>query len=265
MSEIATPEPPSRPGARVAVVTGAGDPAGIGFACCRRLLDDGCTVVLTDRDAADAADACATLDSDRAYARGVDVASTASIRDMVVAVGADHGGLDVLVNNAGIIERAPPSDVADDEWSRIVDVDLAGAFRCAREAFPLLAKADAPAIVNVSSVAAAIAAPDAVPYSAAKAGIDGMTRSLAVAWAGDGIRVNSVQPGAVTTSMVQRELDSGQLTRDRLRASLLRIPLARSADPAEVAAAVAFLASTDASYITGATLVVDGGACIAPL
>lgn len=265
MSVIATAEATAQFGARVAVVTGAGDPAGIGFACCRRFVDDGYIVVLTDIDAAAADRGRAALASERVHSRGVDVTSTASIRDLTAFVSSQFGRIDALVNNAGIIRRAAPSEVGDDEWREIVDVDLAGAFRCAREARPLLAKAVAGAIVNVSSVAAAIAAPDAIPYSAAKAGLEGMTRSLAVAWSRHGIRVNSVQPGAVTTAMVQREIDAGQLTRARLEASLQRIPLARSAEPSEVAAAVVFLASPDASYITGATLVVDGGASIAPI
>ncbi|PZM97684.1 MAG: hypothetical protein DIU79_01975 [Actinobacteria bacterium] len=248
----------SRPGA--AVVTGGAK--GIGFAISLELARRGYAVVVTGRDQAalDRAtrDIRAQVTDARVTAVPLDVTSSASVAEAFAAV-AEFAPLSVLVNNAGVIARRPAAELPDDDWSRVIETDLSGVFRCSRAAFPLLAQHGGGAIVNVASIAASVGISGRVAYTAAKAGVEGLTRTLALEWAASGIRVNTVAPGWTLTEMVESGIASGQLSHDALVA---RIPLRRLANPAEIADAVAYLASPQASYITGQTLVVDGGFCI---
>ena len=140
-----------------------------------------------------------------------------------------------------------------------METDLSGVFRCSRAAFPLFESLGHGVIVNVASIAASVGISGRVAYTASKAGVGGLTRTLALEWAQHGIRVNTVAPGWTRTAMVDAGIASGQLDGDALAA---RIPLGRLARPQEIADAVAYLASPQASYITGQTLVVDGGITI---
>ena len=240
----------------VAVVTGGA--RGIGEATCRALSAAGVRVVIADRDLEAAHEAGASLasSSDTPFPVELDVTSTDSVERMVSVVRERFGALDVLVNNAGIHSSGPTEAVTDDDWSQLVDVHLGGTFRCSRAAFPLLAASESAAIVNVASIAAHMGFPGRASYTAAKSAIEGLTRTLAVEWAPHGIRVNAVAPGYTRTRLVMQAIKDGVVD-DRVLAA--RIPLARLAEPGELAEAISFLASPAASYITGQTLVVDGG------
>jgi NAD(P)-dependent dehydrogenase (short-subunit alcohol dehydrogenase family) len=242
----------------IALVTGAA--SGIGLATSKLLLDRGVTVALADVDSEAVHREAAVLDSRArvAIAYRMDVASTDDVNAVVNQVATELGSLDILVNCAGIINPGPSHQVADNEWEDMLSVHLGGTFRCSRAAFsPMAARGGA--IVNVSSIAAHVGMPGRLSYSVAKAGIEALTRTLAVEWAHFGIRVNSVAPGHARTPMVEKAIADGLVSEE---AWLQRIPLQRLADPGEIAAAIWFLASADSSYVTGQVLVVDGALTI---
>ncbi len=239
---------------KVAVVTGGA--RGIGAATCRAFLEAGYRVAVADVDGDAAGRLAGELDADgRVTAVELDVTSSASADRGIESVVARFGRLDVLVNNAGTADPGPLATMTDASWDQLLAVHLGGTFRCSRAAHPALAATHG-AVVNVASIAAHVGLRDRLSYSAAKAAVEGMARALAVEWAPDGIRVNAIAPGYTATDLVRRVIESGRLDTTAL---LRRIPLARLAEPAEVAAAIVFLAGSAASYITGQTLVVDGG------
>lgn len=184
-----------------------------------------------------------------------DVREKESVDLMLKQVVETFGGLDLMVFSAGYADRTASSEVTDDALARMVDIQLMGAIRCARAAFPYLRGSDRASIVVVSSINAHIGMPHRLAYSVAKAGLEAMVRTLAVEWAPYRIRVNAVAPSWVLTPMVQAGIDSGQLDVDELTKWL---PLGRLAEVAEVAETIAFLASSAASYISGQTLLIDG-------
>ncbi|MBD0839592.1 SDR family NAD(P)-dependent oxidoreductase [Streptomyces sp. TRM68416] len=235
------------------LVTGAA--RGIGAATARRLAEEGARVLVTDVDEPEAQRTAAALREQglAAQAFGCDVGDRTSVEAAVARAVAAFGSLDVLVNNAyGCTPDAPLfEDEPDDVWARDLDLTLTGAYRCSRAALPHLVASGRGAIVSIGSVNG-IQGFGNHAYSAAKAGLGSLTRTLAGHAAARGVRVNLVAPGTVrTTAWAGRE---GRLD------SLRRVyPLGRVGEPEDIAAAVAFLASRDASWITGTTLVVDGG------
>lgn len=251
---------------RVAAVTGGA--AGIGRAVCGEFVARGLAVAVVDRDADSARkaadglrEAAARGGSAQVIAAPADVRDTAAVDAAIAAVTGELGGLDVLVNCAGITDRAPAAEMADASWSRMLDVHLTGTFRCCRAAFPALCGSDAAAIVNVSSVAARLGFPLRASYCAAKSGIEGLTRSLAVEWAAHGIRVNAVAPTWVRTAILQDAVAAGVLDEATIDAIT---PLGGVVEPFQAAKAIAFLASPDARMITGQSLLIDGGLAINP-
>ncbi|MBM3523675.1 MAG: SDR family oxidoreductase [Alphaproteobacteria bacterium] len=238
---------------RTALVTGGA--RGIGLAVARQLVARGFHVVALDRDAPEpGVEAGPSL----VFAVG-DVTVSASVDAATAAAARAHGRLDVLVNCAGFNRHQPVAELADETWERLLDVHVGGTLRACRAAHPWLKASGRGAVVNFSSIAARIGRPRRAPYSAAKAGIEALTRTLAIEWASDSIRVNAVCPGVVGTRMVRDNIARGAVDPQSLIAG---IPLRRFAEPEEIASVVGFLAGPESSYITGQTIVVDGGATV---
>jgi NAD(P)-dependent dehydrogenase (short-subunit alcohol dehydrogenase family) len=246
--------------AAVALVTGAAN--GIGLATAAALRRRGLRVVFADLDGPAAAAAAADdpAGGDATLAVQADVTDPDAVDRMVAAALEAFGRLDVLVNNAGVPSTADSAALDDDAWSAQLDVNLTGALRCARAAHPALVASPSAAVVNVSSIAGLVGIPRRAAYGAAKAGLSGLTRVLAVEWAPAGIRVNAVAPGYVHTAGFDDRVarHSPQAVAD-LEAE---VPLGRLCRPEEVASVIGFLASDEASYLTGQTIVVDGGVSI---
>jgi NAD(P)-dependent dehydrogenase (short-subunit alcohol dehydrogenase family) len=190
--------------------------------------------------------------------RVADVSDSGALDALVAGVVADHGGIDGIVNAAGYNRHEAVDELRDETWIKLLDVHVGGVLRLCRAAAGTLKERHG-AVVNFSSIAGHIGRPRRGPYSAAKAGIEGLTRTLAVEWAPFGVRVNAVVPGIVNTRLVQQNIAEGRADRESLVRS---IPLRRMAEPEELAAVVEFLLSDKASYITGQAIVVDGGALI---
>ena len=243
---------------RVAFVTGGA--GGIGRATCEAFFDAGYRVVLTDLDAEASAAAAAEIDpsGDRAIGIACDVSSTAAVDAAVAACLERFGRLDALANIAGVVGPGPSEELADESWDRLVSIHLGGAFRCSRVAFPALSATGAGSIVSISSIAGRTGFSFRASYCAAKAGIEGLTRALAVEWAKRGVRVNAIAPGHVRTPMLDYSLKIGSVTQETVAARTQRIPMGRYAEASEIASAILFLCSPAASYITGETLCVDG-------
>jgi NAD(P)-dependent dehydrogenase (short-subunit alcohol dehydrogenase family) len=250
---------------KIAFVTGGG--SGIGDAVVRQFVELGAMVGVAGRRSAileQLADACGALPltCDVGDAGAVDAAITRLVEA--------HGGLDIVVNSAGIAHRGNAEEASLNDWQRVLDVNLTGAFNVCKRALPELKKRGGGAIVNVSSVGGITAASSSVAYSASKAGMLGLSRSMARDFGKHNIRVNTVCPGWVDTPMVEGALDALShvhgITRDDAKRLLTRwSPIGRMAEPVELANCIAFLASPAASFVTGAVLVADGGQSIVDL
>jgi NAD(P)-dependent dehydrogenase (short-subunit alcohol dehydrogenase family) len=241
---------------RRAIVTGAA--RGIGYACVERLAATGHRVCVIDR--AGAAETARSVGAD-VFGVEADVGDV-SIRDAIHEAVDRLGGLDVLVNNAGNMRIADAEDFPDEAFADVLAVHLGGVVRCSQAAFAALRDAQG-AIVNTASISAHRGMPGLLAYAAAKSAIDSVTRTLAVEWAEHGIRVNAVAPGHIRTPMIDDAASSGEFDLEELRRWERRIPLGhRLGHSDEIAAVLCFLASPDASYVTGQVLVADGGLTI---
>jgi NAD(P)-dependent dehydrogenase (short-subunit alcohol dehydrogenase family) len=241
---------------RRVIVTGAA--SGIGLATAELLHDQGASVVLADRNAAVAESAAERLGLDRALAHTVDVRDQVQVESLVRTALARFGGLDGLVTAAAISAQRDLAETQPDEWSAIIDTSLTGTYLCCRAAIPELRRAEAGAIVTFGSVIGRAALAGFGAYAAAKAGIEAITRMLAIEHARDDIRVNCVVPGSVDTPMMWEEVPPGDRPRAREQVNADQ-PMGRIGQPRELAEAVIFLLSGRASFITGASLAVDGG------
>lgn len=246
---------------KVAVVTGSAQ--GLGYYIAERLAQDGAQVAICDIMAEGVDGAVAKLKERSFTAMGcpVDVTCKNAVSDMVKAVTEQWGHIDILVNNAGGALNTPYrlAEIEEKHWNLVVDVNLKGTFLCCQAVIPVMAGQEKGSIVNISALAAHWRASLAgVQYTAAKAGVEGITRQLAYDWGPSGIRVNSVAPTVTMSGDRVRSLweDKGQGEQERI---LGQIPLRRLSTPAEIAAAVSFLASDESSYITGITIDVSGG------
>ncbi len=238
---------------KVALVTGAS--RGIGRVIAETLAGAGAVVVLGARDAAKLADGVREIEArgGRAEAVALDVAEKASVEAAMAGLLARHGRLDVLVNNAGITRDNLLLRMKVEEWNDVLATNLTGAFWCTQLALKPMLKQRSGRIVNVTSVVGLTGNAGQANYAASKAGLVGFTKSVAREVASRGITVNAVAPGFIETDM------TAAMTEKAREAVLLAIPLGRVGEARDVAAAVAFLASDDAGYITGQVLAVDGG------
>jgi 3-oxoacyl-[acyl-carrier protein] reductase len=241
---------------RVAVVTGAG--RGLGAAIATELGARGATVVLVDRDERAAKEAAERLRAGggAASARAADVSDPDQVAALFDRVAAEHGRIDVLVNNAGVGAVAPSEKLSLEVWSRTLAVNLTGTFLCSQAAARHMLPAGRGVVVNIGSVFAATGMPMRAAYAASKHGVVGLTKVLATEWATRGIRVVAVDPAYVRTALDDADQRAGGYTAEDIER---RTPMGRYAEPTEIARVVAFLASDDASFITGSEIAVDGG------
>ncbi|KKK04603.1 3-oxoacyl-ACP reductase [Micromonospora sp. HK10] len=239
---------------RVAVVTGAG--SGIGLATVRRFAAEGARVVCVDIDADAGARAADEVGGEFV---AVDVSDEAAVRDLFDGVARRHGRVDVAFNNAGI---SPPDDdsileTGLDAWERVLRVNTTSVYLCCKYAIPHMRRQGKGSIINTASFVALMgAATSQIAYTASKGGVLAMTRELGVQFAREGIRVNALCPGPVATPLL---LELFAKDPERAARRLVHVPMGRFGNPEEIAAAVAFLASDDASFMTAAQFVVDGG------
>lgn len=243
----------------VAFVTGAG--RGIGAASAKRLAAEGAAVAVIDLREADTAETVAAIEAagGKAIGIGCDVAVTEQVEAAVDRTIGELGGLDVLVNNAGVIRDNLLFKMTDDDWDTVIAVHLRGSFLCARAAQRQMVAQRSGRIINLSSTSA-LGNRGQANYAAAKAGIQGFTRTLAIELGPYGINVNSISPGFIVTPMIEETARRmGVSLEDFTKGAAEMLPVRRVGTPEDIAGVVAFLAGPDASYITGQNLYVDGG------
>ncbi|HLS95014.1 gluconate 5-dehydrogenase/2-deoxy-D-gluconate 3-dehydrogenase [Sphingobacterium allocomposti] len=234
------------------VVTGAS--SGLGLHQAVALANCGATVFALSRTGTPKVDINMPVPKNVHFG-SLDVSSPTEIRQKIGDIGA-AGGIDVLVNNAGITERLRAEDISEEQWRKIHDVNVDGVFWCSQAAYPFLKdSAHVGRIINIASMASYLGFSEVVPYSSSKSAVLGITRGLAVEWSKDNILVNSISPGWFPSLMSQQVMDA-----DRKAKILNRMPLHRFGRPEELSAMTCFLASPAATYITGQDFSVDGGA-----
>jgi NAD(P)-dependent dehydrogenase (short-subunit alcohol dehydrogenase family) len=239
---------------RVVVVTGAG--SGLGLASARRMAAEGARIVAVDIDSEAAAIAAKATGGEYVAA---DVADEDQVRELFDGVAARYGRIDVAFNNAGI---SPPEDdsiltTSLDAWRRVQEINLTSVYLCCKYVLPHMQAAHRGSIINTASFVAILgAATSQISYTASKGGVLALSRELGVQFARDGIRVNALCPGPINTPMLQELFAKDP---ERAARRLVHVPMGRFGEPEEIAAAVAFLASDDSSFITAAQFLVDGG------
>jgi meso-butanediol dehydrogenase/(S,S)-butanediol dehydrogenase/diacetyl reductase len=239
-----------------AIVTGAG--AGIGRAIAIRLSSEGARVALADLDEQAAEKVAGELEG-KALVHRTDVTRAAEVEALVSRVVSEWGGLDVMVNNAGIGVAATAPETSEEDWDRQMDVNLKGTFFGIKYAVPAMRDSGGGSIINISSIAALVGIPDRAAYCAAKGGILALTRAAAIDHIGEGVRINCIAPGTVETPWIERitaGYDDPEEARARMQA---RQPHGRFVRPEEIAAMAAYLASDESGSAVGACMVVDGG------
>ena len=238
---------------KVAIVTGATQ--GIGLACARRLIAEGARVMLVDikPEGQTVAEAC----GEQARFFVADVSQKADVDAMIAATLAAFGQIDILVNNAGVTHKASFLDLNEEDFDRVMGINLKSMFLCGQAAArSMVERGQGGSIINMSSVNSELAIPDQVPYVVSKGGINQLTKVMALNLAPYNIRVNGIGPGTILTDLAKKAVLASAEARHTI---LSRTPLGRCGEPEEVASIAAFLASDDASYMTGQTMFVDGG------
>ncbi len=238
---------------KIAIVTGGG--SGIGFAIAQKLIENDFLTYITGRNLDKLRQAQGKLGENCRFEQ-LDMEHLDEIPGFVQTVAAEHGQIDVLVNNAGINLKKPFTEVTDAEFQRVILTNLTAAFSLSREVARFMVGRRKGCIIHISSMAAHYGIPQVVAYASAKSGLEGMTRAMAVDLSPLGIRVNCVAPGYIVTDMTGKAFDNDP---ERKRKVLARTPMGQMGKPADVANAVLFLCSEAAGYITGETLKVDGG------
>lgn len=244
---------------KVALVTGGN--GGIGLGMARGLAQAGAAVVIAGRNAAKSLEAVQALHAEglRAEALAADVTDEAQVERLLAQVAEQHGALHILVNNAGTTVRKPAHEMSLDEWRHVMDVNLTSAFLCCRAAHGLLRRQGGK-VINIGSMMSIFGAPYAPSYGASKGGIVQFTRSIATAWAQDGIQANAVLPGWIDTELTRGARDQVPGLNERV---LARTPAGRWGAPHDLAGIAVFLASSASDFVTGTAIPVDGGYSIA--
>lgn len=248
---------------KVAIITGGGQ--GIGQAIAQKMAADGAFVMLADINLAAAEQTAEAINASgrhQAVAIQTDITIETQVSAAVARCIAAFGRVDILVNNAGKNFYYDATTMTETDWDNALNVDLKGAWLCCKHALPAMIAQGFGAIVNIASVHARMTAPGHFPYAAAKSGLVGLTRSLALDYAKHNIRVNAICPGWVRTALVQDWFDRQPDPRATEQHVIELQPLKRIGTPTEIANLVSFIASDEASYITGAELVIDGGLSI---
>ncbi len=239
---------------KVAVITGAA--SGIGRATARRFAAEGAKVVVADLDAANGT---ALAEQIGGLFVEVNVAEEASVKALYVTTKETYGGIDILFNNAGISPPEDDSILTTDlaAWRKVQDINLTSVYLCCRYGIPYLLERGGGSVINTASFVAVMgSATSQISYSASKGGVLSMSRELAVQFAREGVRVNALCPGPVNTPLLQELFAKDP---ERAARRLVHVPMGRFAEPEEIASAVLFLASDDASFVTASTFLVDGG------
>ena len=237
---------------KVAIVTGATQ--GIGLACAQRLLAEGAQVMLVDIKPEGEQAAAALGEQARFFA--ADVSQKADVDAMVAFTLKEFGRIDILVNNAGVTCAADFLEVKEEDFDRVLRINLKSMFLCGQAVAREMVKQHSGCIINMSSVNAELAIPNQVPYVVSKGAINQLTKVMALNLVNHGIRVNGIGPGTILTELAKKAVMASPESRKTI---LSRTPMGRCGEPEEVAAIAAFLASDDASYMTGQTIYVDGG------
>lgn len=245
---------------KVALITGGS--SGIGIAVAERFLKEGAKVMISSRSKNRCEEAASRLrgvgKEDVSFVEG-DVSKSSDAEKMVEAIVQKYGGIDILVNSAGIYLEKRAEETAEEEWDELVDINLKGVFLCSKAAYPYFKKRGGGCIVNVSSDAGIFGNPNCAAYCASKGGVTNLTRAMALDYAKENIRVNAVCPAVIDTPMFDKEICLQENQEEYVRNTAEEHPVGRIGKAEEVAFAVLMLASDEAGFITGVNLPVDGG------
>ncbi|MDE2436578.1 MAG: glucose 1-dehydrogenase, partial [Sphingomonadales bacterium] len=241
-------------GGRIALVTGGG--SGLGLAIARCMAASGCRVIVTGRSEGTLIEACAEIGATARYLIA-DVTDEAALAEVIAEIGAREGRLDILVNNAGNHMKKPFADTSLGEFDRVMDTHVRAAFDLTRQALPLLRKSQAASVIFIASMASYLSVPLIIGYTAAKSAVLGLIRGAAAELGAEGIRVNGIAPGWIGTAMTDQAFAGDPQRKAKI---LSRTPLGRLGDPDDIGWAATYLASDAARFVTGHTLIVDGGA-----
>jgi NAD(P)-dependent dehydrogenase (short-subunit alcohol dehydrogenase family) len=246
---------------KVAIVTGGA--IGIGRACACRLGQEGASVAIVDVAEKIGKESVASLKAEGVSAKfyKADVSRERKVRKTFEQIEKDFGSIDILVNNAGISGVAKPThEVQEKEWDAVMDINVKGVFFCTKAAIPIMERTGGGSIINISSIYGIVGSPDFPPYHAAKGAVRLMSKTDALLYAAYNIRVNSVHPGIIWTSMVENNLKEHQIDLEQGREEArVSNPLQKVGEPEDIANGVLYLASDESRFVTGSELVIDGG------
>jgi NAD(P)-dependent dehydrogenase (short-subunit alcohol dehydrogenase family) len=238
---------------KIAIVTGGA--SGLGLATAKRIVENNIRTIIIGRNKQTLSDVAQELGELCSY-KVFDLRDLKGIPQLISEIVAEHGRIDILINNAGINQKKTFTEVSDDEFEEVIKTNLTSVFVLSREVAKQMLKRKSGVIINISSMAAQYGIPYVIAYTAAKSAIEGMTKAMAVELSPEGIRVNCVAPGFITTKMSSNALDSDPERKSKV---LSRTPMGKLGEPDDIADAILYLLSDAAKYVTGVVLPVDGG------